>query len=275
MPLSHYGVAIGTLQSFTRDPQHQYGSWYHGHLSLATPSGTWQSALDVDAPQAVGVAYRIVGDLTTSDLGPLAAMTPGFHELAHTGASGALDYVRSPSLRDGLVIRWARRASLIRRSRIPWSPPPPDVGLPGGADPAGYGPPPFGPDIVDLVLQRALVIAQRALTALLSRIPYLGWRWRSFPWIASNGDNALDALDPYVRSAQRIYVLGQRYEDGTNGVHDVHMNQGDPAGSQWYASNGTWQDGAVACESAGSRVTVWQVRFQTQSLNTDEQGHPR
>jgi uncharacterized protein YukJ len=28
------------------------------------------------------------------------------------------------------------------------------------------------------------------------------------------------------------------------------MNQGDPAGSQWYASNGTWQDGAVACQSA-------------------------
>ena len=125
MPLSHYGVAIGTLQSFTRDPQHQYGSWYHGHLSLTTPSGTWQSALDVDAPQAVGVAYRIVSDLTTTDLGPLAAMSPGFHELAHTGASGALDYVRSPSLRDGLVIRWARRAALIRRSRIPWSPPPP------------------------------------------------------------------------------------------------------------------------------------------------------
>ena len=52
MPLSHYGVAIGTLQSFTRDPQHQYGSWY----------------------------------------------------------SGALDYVRSPSLRDGLVVAWLRRA---------------------------------------------------------------------------------------------------------------------------------------------------------------------
>ena len=70
-------------------------------------------------------------------------------------------------------------------------------------------------------------------------------------------------------------MLGQRYEDGTNGVHDVHMNQGDPAASQWYASNGTWQDGAVACQGAGSRVTIWQVRFKTQSLNTDDQGHPR
>jgi hypothetical protein len=275
MALSHYGVAIGTLQSFTRDPQHQYASWYHGHLSLSTPSGTWQSALDVDAPQAVGVAYRIVSDLTTSDLGPLAALSAGFNELAHNDASGALDYVRSASLRNGLLISLARRAALMRRARIPWSPPPPDIGLPGGPDPGAYGPPPFGPDLIDLVLEKAVLILRRTLSALLSRIPYLGWRWRSFPWIESNGDNALDALDPLVRSAQRIYVLGQRYEDGTNGVHDVHMNQGDPAGSQWYASNGTWQDGAVACQGANSRVTIWQVRFKTQSLNTDDQGHPR
>jgi uncharacterized protein YukJ len=52
------------------------------------------------------------------------------------------------------------------------------------------------------------------------------------------------------------------------------MNQGDPAGSQWYASNGTRQDAAVACQSAAGHVVIWQVRFNTQSLHTDDHGHP-
>lgn len=34
MPLDHYGVAVGTLVSFTRDAQHDFGSWYHGHVTL-------------------------------------------------------------------------------------------------------------------------------------------------------------------------------------------------------------------------------------------------
>jgi uncharacterized protein YukJ len=25
-------------------------------------------------------------------------------------------------------------------------------------------------------------------------------------------------------------------------MHNVHQNQGDPAGSQWWPENGTWQD---------------------------------
>jgi Uncharacterized conserved protein (DUF2278) len=269
VPLPHYGVAIGTLQSFTRDPQHHYGSWYHGHITLNTSSGAWASALDVDAPQAVGVAYRLVTDLGISDLGPVAGLGDGFHELQHVAGSGALDYVRSHALRDGLVIRWARRSLFARSTPPGWTPPPADIGLAGGPDPRDFPPPPFEPDVVDSLLQNLLrfrrLIPIRAL-------PY--FRWRSFPWIDSTGDNALDALAPHLNAAQRIYVFGERYTDGTNGVHDVHMNQGDPAGSQWYASNGIWQDGGVACQGPGDHVVIWQLRFNTQSLNTDNQGHP-
>ena len=50
MPLPRYGVAIGTYVSFVRDPQDQYGRWYHGHLTIDTPGGQFQSALDVDTP---------------------------------------------------------------------------------------------------------------------------------------------------------------------------------------------------------------------------------
>jgi hypothetical protein len=232
VPLAHYGVAIGAFESFSRDPQHHFGHWYHGHVALSTSGGTWQSALDVDAPQTVGVSYRVVDGLAVADLGPVASMVDGFHELPHTQSSGALDYLRSPALREAPAVRLMRRASGVAAARRT---------------------PPFPPGAAD---------------ALMSRLR------RGSPWISSNGDNALDALEPRLRSATRIYVFGQRFEAGSNGVHDVHMNQGDPAGSQWYASNGTWQDGAVACQTSGGRVAIWQVRFNTQSLVTDAEGHP-
>src|SRR5262249_8346755 len=63
-------------------------------------------------------------------------------------------------------------------------------------------------------------------------------------WIASTGDNALSALEQVLPNCKRVFIFGAHYTTGL-GVHDVHMNQGDPQGSQWYASDGIWQDGAV------------------------------
>ena len=263
MPLDSYGVAIGTLVSFTRDPHHRFGSWYHGHITIDVGGGgRWESALDVDAPSSVGVAYRLVEGLTTADLGPVATLAPGFHTLAPTPASGALDYVRSPPLQDGRLVREARRALLRRQAPPPgWHPPPADVGQPGGADPSAFPAAPFGPTAVDQALRRLL--------PLRGRLPGR----RSFPWLDSSGDDALDALDPHLRAASRIYVFGERFDRG-DGIHDVHLNQGDPFGSQWWDSNGIWQDGAVACQRSDGHVAVWQVIFKTQRLTTDAHGHP-
>lgn len=272
MPLSHYGVVVGTFQAFTRDPQHDFGSWYHGHITLDTLAGRWQSALDVDAPQAVGVAYRLVDHLAVGDLGPVGGLASGFHELAHTDSSGALDYVRSDALRDGGLVRLIRDRLLTPSTPPEWAPPPPDIGLPTGPDPANFPPAPFPPDQVDAVLEPVLRFTRPARIELIDRVPRA--RWRSFPWISSSGDNALDALAPHLHAAQRIYIFGQRFEDGGNGVHDVHLNQGDPVGSPWFASNGTWQDGGVACQGPDGSVVIWQVKFNTQRLNTDDQGHP-
>jgi hypothetical protein len=269
MPLDHYGVAIGTYVSFTRDPTHDFGHWYHGHVALSAAGVPWTSALDVDAPASVGVSYRIVTDLDAADLGPLATASEGWHDLAPTATSGALDYVRSPRLQDGGV--W--RTLLVRlRPAAPagWRPPPPDIGQPG------VPPPPVPPDPAPFTPGRADALLRRLMP--LRRLFPQPWRyrlWRSFPWVSSNGDNALDALAPFLTGAARIYLFGQRYTDGTDGVHDVHLNQGDPAGSPWYATNGPWQDGCVACQRADGSVTVWQVKFDTQVLTTNADGHPR
>jgi len=242
MPLPRYGVAVGTFQDFTRDPTHDFGQWYHGHLTLSTPEGPYHAALDVDAPGTVGVSYRLVDDLRLLDIAVVRDLADGFHPLASTPASGALDYIRSPMLRDPGWLTALRRLVLLV-VRLLQRPP--------------VGAPSFAPTLAD------------RLAGLLGRRPQI----RAFPWVASDGDNALDVLQPYLHAASRIYVFGQRFDTGL-GVHDVHLNQGDPYGSQWWDTDGIWQDGAVVCEQPDGRVVVWQLKFNTQSLHTDPNGHP-
>jgi Uncharacterized conserved protein (DUF2278) len=233
MPLARYGVAIGTFVSFQRDPQDQFGHWYHGHLTIATPAGNYASALDVDTPSGVGVSYRLSPALRTSDLAA-SNLAPGWHPLTPTDASGAIDYIRSPMLQDR-VVRWP-------------------------LFPAGIGPKRWWLERLLLGLGRAAQITGRRVSLR--------------PWVASTGDNALSALEAALPGSTRIYLFGEHYADGTNGVHDVHMNQGDPIGSPFAASNGIWQDGAVFAEHAGGGLFGWQVRFNTQSLHTDDMGRP-
>lgn len=243
MPLDHgYGVAIGTFASFTREDPSDFGTWYHGKLRIDTPAGQYEAALDVDTPSGIGVSYRVVDDLTTQDIPVVAGLPSGFTPLVSTPTSGALDYVRSPLLRDGLVVRLLRRRIGALRSRS--------------------NPQPWGPTPLDPVIHRL-----RGWLGWLWR-----WRWRSFPWVSSDGDNALDVLEALLPTAARIYVFGEPFTTGL-GVHNVHMNQGDPPGSH-QAENAIWQDGAVLVARADGSVTIWQVKFNTQSLHTGDDGLP-
>jgi len=239
MPLDHgYGVAIGTFASFTREDPSDFGTWYHGKLRISTPAGEYEAALDVDTPSGVGVSYRVVDDLTTASIPVVSALPDGFSPLARIPSSGALDYVRSPILRDGWVvqrIRWGLGGLLGRRSAQPWGPTP--------------------------------------LDTLLRWFRWLWrFRWRSFPWVSSDGDNALDVLEALFAGSVRIYVFGEPYTTGL-GVHNVHYNQGDPPGPH-QDEDGIWQDGAVLVQAADGGVTAWQVKFNTQSLHTDHNGLP-
>jgi hypothetical protein len=244
MPLDHgYGVAIGTFASFTREDPSDFGTWYHGKLRITTPAGQYEAALDVDTPSGVGVSYRVVDDLTTADIPVVAALPNGFTALARTPSSGALDYVRSPILRDGWVVqrlRWTIGRLLALKRPEPW-----------------------GPTPLDTLLRRL-----RGWFGWLWRL-----RWRSFPWVSSDGDNALDVLEALFAGSARIYVFGEPFSTGL-GVHNVHLNQGDPPGPH-QAENAIWQDGAVLVQTAGGAVTAWQVKFNTQSLNTGDDGLPR
>jgi uncharacterized protein YukJ len=74
-----------------------------------------------------------------------------------------------------------------------------------------------------------------------------------------------------------IYAFGSAYADsgGATGIHDIHMNQGNPAGS-FENDNGTWQDGAIFIQLPDRQT--WSavfIAFQTQSWKTDDNGNPQ
>jgi Uncharacterized conserved protein (DUF2278) len=93
-------------------------------------------------------------------------------------------------------------------------------------------------------------------------------------WIKNNGDDALNKLRDMVSSSQKIYVFGAPYTYGGDGIHDIHMNQGDPPG-RFYVANGIWQDGCVIVDKPGeAKLFGYFGKFVMQSLNTDNNGNP-
>jgi uncharacterized protein YukJ len=110
---------------------------------------------------------------------------------------------------------------------------------------------------------------------------------RPLPADATGPDNDLaDLLDHYVNRATGdptvvAYVFGQRwgpeaaapdkvfgFQPG-NGVHDVHMNQGNSG--RFVGDDGVWQDGGLLLHLTGENrwVAVF-LAFQSQSWHTDD-----
>lgn len=94
---------------------------------------------------------------------------------------------------------------------------------------------------------------------------------------AEKGD-ILSYLDPIlsaaVSSKDTIYIWGSKYSDsdGSSGIHDIHMNQGNSGSFE--DENGTYQDGGIVLESANG---TWQgifLAFATETEKTDSSGNP-
>jgi uncharacterized protein YukJ len=74
-----------------------------------------------------------------------------------------------------------------------------------------------------------------------------------------------------------IYAFGSAYSDpnGAKGVHNIHMNQGNPLNGGFADDNGIWQDGALFVNlPAAGQWTALFIAFQTQSWQTDDAGNP-
>jgi hypothetical protein len=108
-------------------------------------------------------------------------------------------------------------------------------------------------------------------------------------WIVSDGKVAVQALQQQLDSQpQKMFVFGEPFTDpapvsqdgvrSQNGMHNVHMNQGDPAkssdGQDHQADDGIWQDGATIFLNADGSLTAFCSKFVSQSFNTNDQGLP-
>jgi hypothetical protein len=223
---------IGTLDHFTRDSQDNFGKYFHGHIFVNTPGGQYEGAVDVSVPDGYKIHYKVMRGLSTTLFATVSNMPDGFHLLARSSTSGALDYVRSALLN------------------------------------------PFPSVLTRLASSNRFLLNLSANMNM--RISSLIESWLSIRrgrWVQSNGNNALDAMETAITGCTRIFVFGEKFNTGL-GVHDVHMNQGDPAGSQWFAANGIWQDGGTIALRSDGTLVAFLTKFSNQTMNTDNNGNP-
>jgi hypothetical protein len=108
-------------------------------------------------------------------------------------------------------------------------------------------------------------------------------------WIVSDGKIAVSALQKQLDAKpQKMFVFGEPFTDpapvtqdgvrSQNGLHNVHMNQGDPAkssdGQDHQIDDGIWQDGATIFLNSDGSLTAFCSKFVSQSFNTNDQGLP-
>lgn len=92
-------------------------------------------------------------------------------------------------------------------------------------------------------------------------------------WTAGSHLEASEALESILVAGATVLVFGEPFTNGF-GIHNVHQNQGDPAGSQWWAENGPWQDGGTMVRRPDGTYDVFLSKFSSQSYRTDDAGHP-
>jgi uncharacterized protein YukJ len=105
------------------------------------------------------------------------------------------------------------------------------------------------------------------------------------PEVAGPDNDLADLLDHYVQQAigepaATAYVFGERWGPETvkdkvfgfkpgNGVHDIHMNQGNSA--RFSGDDGVWQDGGLLLHFPGEdRCVGIFLAFQSQAWHTDD-----
>ena len=90
--------------------------------------------------------------------------------------------------------------------------------------------------------------------------------------------NAVDTLlNQAVAAKWTVFAFGSTFSSGSRviGIHDIHMNQGNPIAGGHSGSNGIWQDGALFLYDPTAKAwTAVFIAFQTESWTTDNNGNP-
>jgi len=89
-----------------------------------------------------------------------------------------------------------------------------------------------------------------------------------------NGSGKLQQRDFWEPTAKNVvvYGFGFLFLPKQDGLHETHMNQGNPKGRH-FKENGAFQDGAVIVQRDNGFAAAF-TAFQTQRLPTDAKGNP-
>ena len=150
--------------------------------------------------------------------------------------------------------------------------------------------------ITDAILAANLPLAYKALTSSPGGLALDFVRMDLFPikqmtplsgTRSGSSTDLNDQLDITVQAAisdptAMLYAFGQHWQDASGadevfpeinpsmGIHDIHMNQGNPKGS-FYKDNGVYQDGALFFHFPAQNLwTAVFIAFQSESFQTDD-----
>ncbi|WP_341312219.1 YukJ family protein [Paraburkholderia sp. IMGN_8] len=94
----------------------------------------------------------------------------------------------------------------------------------------------------------------------------------SIPYDSGKGEPQPRDFYPPREQGVVVYGFGFLFQPQQDGLHETHMNQGNPRGPHW-KENGAFQDGAVIVQRASGFAAIF-TAFQTQYLPTDSKGFP-
>lgn len=284
MPLTNYGVLLGTKAAYSRGTPNQQGRYTRAHVAVQTPAGLFNAAIDVGV-QAAGLQIeRRVVPLRVAEWSKIFALSDGYHALASNAASGATDYVRDPRLMNLFII-----PERMETTRPWWSLGRRELWSFLFGDPRdSVGPTPLNPwvalagsDATSMVSELESAPEAEAAGGRPSE-PTARRRAITFdatpPWQSGSDLETLADLESMLLDARRVVVFGQMdlAQNGEpSGLHNIHQNQRDPAGSAWYPDNGSWQDGLTIAVYADGTASAFVNKFSTQAWRLDPQAQPR
>lgn len=145
----------------------------------------------------------------------------------------------------------------------------------------GYHPLPSNPTSGALDYVRDPLISQPlgCFTVILAVLQWLTGKNQQV-WKQNAGMSALNDLEAFLTAdggITRAYIFGAHYlnaaQNPPQGMHDVHLNQGDPAGP-YQILDGIWQDGGIIVQRPSGMLAGFFIKFLTQTLKTNDQGLP-
>lgn len=87
-------------------------------------------------------------------------------------------------------------------------------------------------------------------------------------------DHLTEIFSDAITAKATVYLWGQQYSPTPDGIHDIHMNQGNSGKSSWTKDNGIYQDGSFMLKYPDGHWEAVFLAFASQATKTDDGGQP-